>query len=61
MADIAAIFGIVLFLGLSYPALLLFWWLLYPGATERARLRLQVTARACFGLGLALLLITSGG
>ncbi|MBN2548575.1 MAG: hypothetical protein JXB15_05440 [Anaerolineales bacterium] len=58
MADITAVFGVLLFLGLSYPALLLFWQLLYPGATERARLRLQTSAKACFGLGLALLLIT---
>ena len=43
MADISAIFFILLIIGISYPALLTAWWLLFPSTVERARVRLDRT------------------
>ena len=60
MADISAIFFILLIIGISYPALLTAWWLLFPSTVERARLRLDRTPWQSFWLGgvvLAALLI----
>jgi hypothetical protein len=51
MADISAIFFILLIIGMSYPALLTAWWLLFPSTVERARLRLDRTPWQSFWLG----------
>ncbi|MCC7361648.1 MAG: hypothetical protein IT317_19345 [Anaerolineales bacterium] len=51
MADVSAIFGILLALGLVFPGLLTAWWLLFPATVERARLRLEVSPWPCFWLG----------
>lgn len=51
MANVYAIFGILLFLGLTFPGLLVAWWLLFPATVERARLRLDRTPWRCFWLG----------
>lgn len=51
MADISAIFGILLSLGIVFPGLLTAWRLLFPGVVERARLRLEHTPWRCFWLG----------
>lgn len=53
MADISAIFFIILIIGVAYPALLTAWWLLFPAAVDRARLRLERTPGKSFWLGLA--------
>ena len=53
MADISAIFFIILIIGVAYPALLTAWWLLFPAAVDRARLRLERTPAKSFWLGLA--------
>jgi hypothetical protein len=53
MADLYAIFGILLLFGVSYPALLAVMWMLFPGMTTRARLRLEGTPGRCFWLGAA--------
>ena len=55
MADLTAIFFILLIIGLAYPAMLCAWWLLFPAAVERARLRLDRTPGKSFWLGLAVL------
>ena len=55
MADLTAIFFILLIIGIAYPALLTAWWLLFPAAVERARLRLDRTPGKSFWLGLAVL------
>lgn len=55
MADISAIFGILLFLGLTFPGLLTALWLIFPATVERARLRLDRTPWQCFWLGGVLL------
>lgn len=51
MADMYAIFGSLILLGLSYPALLTVWWLLFPQRVERARIRISESPKASFGLG----------
>ena len=53
MADISAIFFIILIIGVAYPALLTAWWLLFPAAVDRARLRLERTPGRSFWMGLA--------
>jgi len=51
MADVSAIFGILLTLGLVFPGLLTAWWLLFPATVERARVRLDRSPWPCFWLG----------
>jgi hypothetical protein len=51
MADISAVFGILLALGILFPGLLTAWRLLFPATVERARLRLEYTPWRCFWLG----------
>ncbi|MBI3242374.1 MAG: hypothetical protein HYZ49_08785 [Chloroflexi bacterium] len=51
MADISAIFGILLSLGIVFPGMLTAWWLLFPATVERARLRLDRTPWLCFFVG----------
>jgi len=58
MADLTAIFGILILLGLSYPCLMAAWELLFAGAVERARLRLERTPGRCLGMGFFTLLLS---
>jgi len=51
MADVSAIFGILLLLAIVFPGLLTALWLLFPATVERARLRLDRTPWQCFWLG----------
>jgi hypothetical protein len=51
MADISAVFGIFLLLGVAFPGMLSALWLLFPATVERARLRLERTPWQCFWLG----------
>ena len=51
MADISAVFGILLTLGIVFPGLLTAWRLLFPATVERAQLRLEMTPWRCFWLG----------
>jgi hypothetical protein len=59
MSDILAVFGILILLGIAYPGLLLFCWLLFPSLTERAREQIATRPQRSFwsGLGLAILLL----
>ena len=52
MADIYAIFGTLIALGLTFPALLTLWWILFPELVARSRTRLVETPKKCFGAGL---------
>ena len=52
MADVNAVFGTLLALGIVFPGLLTTWWLLFPVSVERARVRFARTPWACLGLGL---------
>lgn len=51
MADISALFGILISLGIGFPGLLVALWLLFPATIERAQLRLERTPWQCFWLG----------
>jgi hypothetical protein len=58
MADIAAVFGILISLGIAFPGMLAAFWLLFPATVERARLRLERTPWQCFWLGGVILALT---
>src|SRR5258706_9618824 len=51
MADVSAVFGILLSLGIVFPGLLSAWRLLFPATVARAQLRLEMTPWRCFWLG----------
>lgn len=59
MADILAIFGILLFLGIAYPGLLTTWWLLFPNVVSRAHQRVERTPWRCLWLGLGVAFLVS--
>jgi hypothetical protein len=52
MADISAIFFILLVIGIAFPAILTAWWLLFPVVVERARLRVERTPMQSFWMGI---------
>ena len=52
MADMYAIFGSLILIGISYPAMLTTWWLLFPEKVEKARIRISEKPKKSFGLGL---------
>ena len=56
MADISAIFFILLILGIAFPATLTAWWLLFPAMIGRAQARLERTPMQAFWLGLAMVI-----
>jgi hypothetical protein len=53
MADVYAVFGTLLALGIVFPGMLTAWWLLFPQVVGRAEMRLAQTPGRSFGLGLA--------
>lgn len=55
MADVFAVFGTLLALGIALPGLLLTWRLLMPKVVDRARQRLRRTPWRCFFVGLVAL------
>lgn len=57
MADILSIFGLLLIIGLAFPALLTMIWLTLPAAVDRACQRLAQTPRRCLGMGFVMLLV----
>jgi len=52
MADMYAIFGSLILIGISYPALLTTWWLLFPERVEKARNMIMEKPKKSFGFGL---------
>jgi hypothetical protein len=56
MADISAIFFILLITGIAFPAMLTAWWLLFPSVVARAQTRLDRTLAKSFWFGLALVI-----
>ena len=52
MADISAIFFILLIVSIAFPAMLTTWWLLFPSIIARAQTRVEKTLVRCFWLGL---------
>ena len=59
MADISAIFFILLIIGIAFPAMLTAWWLLFPNHITRAQTRVAQSLAACFWLGLIAVLVLS--
>ncbi len=51
MADITALFGILIAIGIAFPGMLSAWWLLFPNTVERAQVRLERTPWQCFWMG----------
>lgn len=56
MADISAIFFILLIIGIAFPAMLTAWWLLFPSVVARAHSRVERTPWSAFWLGLILII-----
>lgn len=55
MADISAIFFILLIAGAAFPAMLTAWWLLFPDLIKRAQSRVEKTPWKTFWLGFVLI------
>ncbi|MDO9302014.1 MAG: hypothetical protein Q7T89_11550 [Anaerolineales bacterium] len=56
MADISAIFFILLIIGVAFPAMLTAWWLLFPSLITRAQTRVEQTPMQAFWMGLAIVI-----
>ena len=56
MADISAIFFILLLLGIAFPAMLTAWWLLFPSVVARSQLRVEKTLTRTIWMGLAIVI-----
>jgi hypothetical protein len=52
MADVTAIFGSLLFLGMAFPGLLITWWLLLPVTVAKSSVRWECSFWHSLGLGL---------
>ena len=57
MADISAIFFILLILGIAFPAMLTAWLLLFPSLITRAQIRVEKTPMPTFWMGLLILIV----
>ena len=55
MADISAIFFILLLIGIAFPAMLTALWLLFPALISRAQTRVDKTPMQTFWMGLVLI------
>lgn len=53
MADVQAVFGTLLALGIAFPGMLLAGWLMFPQVVERAGARIQQTPGRTLVMGLA--------
>jgi len=56
MADISAIFFILLILAIAFPAMLAAWWLLFPLLIARAQMRIERSLASSFWMGLIIVL-----
>ena len=56
MADISAIFFVLLLIGIAFPALLTVLWLLFPTLIARAQTRVEKSLAASFWLGLVVVI-----
>ena len=52
MADISAIFFILLIISIAFPSMLTAWWLMFPSVVARAQTRVEKTLAGTFWLGL---------
>lgn len=51
MADVYAVFGTLIGLGVAYPGMLTAWWLIFPRIVSRASERLEHTPWRCLAIG----------
>lgn len=51
MADVFAVFGTLLALGIAFPGMLTTWWLFFPRTVQGARLRVSKTPGRCLVFG----------
>ncbi len=56
MADISAIFFILLIIGVAFPAMLTAWWLLFPSLIARAQTRVDKTPMQSFWMGVVMVI-----
>lgn len=56
MADISAIFFILLILGVAFPAMLTAWWLLFPSLISRAQARIENSLSRTFWFGFVIVI-----
>ena len=56
MADISAIFFILLIISIAFPSMLTAWWLLFPSVVARAQTRVEKTLARTFWLGLVIVI-----
>jgi len=59
MADISAIFFILLIISIAFPAMLAAWWLLFPSLITRAQTRIEKTLARSFWLGLVIIIVVT--
>ena len=59
MADVYAVFGTLLALGIAFPGMLIAWWLLFPATVGRARQQVSAAPWRCFGLGAGVIVLVS--
>lgn len=55
MADVYAVFGSLLALGIAFPGMLIAWRVLFPGLTQRAGIRLEHNPWKSLALGVTML------
>lgn len=56
MADISAIFFVLLIISIAFPCMLAVWWLLFPSVVVRAQTRVEKTLARTFWLGLVIVI-----
>lgn len=56
MADISAIFFILLIIAIAFPSMLVVWWLLFPSLIARAQTRAEKSLTRSFWLGLVIVI-----
>lgn len=56
MADISAIFFILLIVSIAFPSMLSAWWLMFPAVVARAQTRVEKTLSGTFWLGLVIVI-----
>lgn len=56
MADISAIFFILLIVSIAFPCMLTAWWLMFPAVVSRAQIRVEKTLSGTFWMGLIIVI-----
>lgn len=59
MADISAIFFILLIISIAFPSMLTAWWLMFPSMIARAQTRVEKTLSRTFWLGVVVVIALS--